>query len=61
LCNQQEPSVQLTATPQGGVFSGDAVTTEGLFSPEEAPLGWNIITYTYIMNMKKNNNRMQLN
>ena len=48
LCNQQEPPVQLTATPQGGVFSGDAVTTEGLFSPEEAPLGWNIITYTYI-------------
>ena len=47
LCNELEPPVQLTATPAGGVFSGNNITPEGLFSPEEAPLGWNIITYTY--------------
>jgi len=47
LCNEQEPPVQLTATPAGGTFSGNNITTEGVFSPEEAPLGWNIITYTY--------------
>jgi hypothetical protein len=47
LCNEEEPPVQLTAEPQGGVYSGNAVTEDGLFSPEEAPLGWNVITYTY--------------
>ena len=47
LCNQQEPPVQLTATPTGGIFNGDAVTPDGLFRPEEAPFGWNIIYYTY--------------
>ena len=47
LCHEQEPPVQLTASPEGGVFSGDAVTPDGIFSPEEAPLGWNVITYTY--------------
>ncbi len=47
LCNQMEPPVQLTAEPTGGVYSGNAVTEDGVFSPEEAPLGWNVITYTY--------------
>lgn len=47
LCHSQEPPVQLTATPDGGVYSGEAVTVDGVFSPEEAPLGWNVITYTY--------------
>lgn len=47
LCNQMEPPVQLTAEPAGGVYSGNSVTADGLFSPEEAPLGWNVITYTY--------------
>ncbi|NOX86145.1 MAG: PKD domain-containing protein [Chlorobi bacterium] len=47
LCNQQEPPVQLTADPEGGIYSGNAVTSDGVFSPEEAPLGWNVITYTY--------------
>jgi PKD repeat protein len=47
LCHMQEPPVQLTATPEGGTYSGDAVTPDGIFSPEEAPLGWNVITYTY--------------
>ncbi len=47
LCNQMEPPVQLTADPEGGVYSGNAVTSDGVFSPEEAPLGWNVITYTY--------------
>lgn len=47
LCNQQEPPVQLTATPEGGTYSGDGVSEDGLFSPETATLGWNVITYTY--------------
>ncbi|RLD88898.1 MAG: hypothetical protein DRJ02_02880 [Bacteroidetes bacterium] len=47
LCHEQEPPVQLTASPAGGVFSGNNVTSGGLFSPEDAPLGWNVITYTY--------------
>ncbi len=48
LCNQLEPPVQLTAVPEGGTYSGNAVTTGGLFSPEEAEPGWNVITYTYM-------------
>jgi PKD repeat protein len=47
LCHEQEPPVQLTASPSGGTFSGNNVTSGGLFSPEDAPLGWNVITYTY--------------
>ncbi len=47
LCNQEEPPVQLTANPNGGIYSGDNVTEEGVFSPEEASLGWHVITYTY--------------
>ncbi len=47
LCHYQEPPVQLTASPAGGTFSGNAVTPDGVFSPEIAPLGWNVITYTY--------------
>jgi len=47
LCNQQEPPVQLTAEPEGGVYSGSNVTEDGIFTPETAPLGWNVITYTY--------------
>jgi PKD repeat protein len=46
LCNQQEPPVQLTAEPEGGTYSGN-VTEDGIFTPETAPLGWNVITYTY--------------
>jgi len=47
LCNEQEPPIQLTATPEGGIYSGNSITTEGIFTSEEAPLGWNVITYTY--------------
>ena len=47
LCNQLEPPVQLTATPEGGVYSGSNVTPDGIFTPETAPLGWNLITYAY--------------
>jgi len=47
LCNLEEPPVQLEATPPGGLFSGGSVTPEGIFSPEEADLGWNVIIYTY--------------
>jgi len=47
LCNELEPPVQLTVIPEGGIYSGNNVTDEGVFSPEEAPMGWNVITYTY--------------
>ena len=47
LCNQEEPPVQLTASPEGGTYSGNNVTPNGIFSSEEAPLGWNVITYIY--------------
>jgi len=47
LCNQLEPPIQLTAEPEGGVYSGSNVTENGIFTPETAPLGWNIITYTF--------------
>jgi len=47
LCHVQEPPVQLTATPEGGTYSGNAVTSDGVFAPENAPLGWNTITYSY--------------
>jgi hypothetical protein len=47
LCNQEEPPVQLTAIPEGGIYSGDIVTSNGLFSPEEASIGWHVITYSY--------------
>ena len=47
LCNEEEPPVQLTAIPEGGTFDGNGVTPDGVFSPEGAQLGWNVITYTY--------------
>ena len=47
LCNQLEPPVQLTAEPEGGFFNGN-ITEDGVFSPETAPLGWNVISYSYV-------------
>ena len=47
LCHENEPPVQLTAIPTGGIYSGQGITTDGLFDPEIAPLGWNVITYTF--------------
>ena len=47
LCHYSESPVQLTADPPGGIYSGAGVTMNGLFDPEIAPLGWNVITYTY--------------
>ncbi|HSG67216.1 MAG TPA: PKD domain-containing protein [Bacteroidales bacterium] len=47
LCNQNVSPVLLTAAPEGGVFSGASVTASGWFDPENAPLGYNVITYTY--------------
>jgi PKD repeat protein len=47
LCNQEEPPVQLSASPTGGIYSGNQVTSGGLFSPEEATIGWHVITYNY--------------
>ncbi len=46
LCNKLEPPVQLTASPEGGTYIGN-VTEDGIFDPETAPLGWNVITYEY--------------
>jgi PKD repeat protein/photosystem II stability/assembly factor-like uncharacterized protein len=48
VCNEQEPPIQLTALPEDGTFFGTAVTPEGIFSPEVAPLGWNVISYVYV-------------
>lgn len=48
VCNEQEPPIQLTAFPDGGTFSGDYVSPSGIFFPESAELGWNVITYSYI-------------
>ena len=47
LCNQNVPPVQLTAMPEGGIYSGTGVTPDGIFYPETADIGWNVITYTY--------------
>lgn len=47
LCNEDEPPVQLYAEPEGGFFTGNSVTPEGVFTPEEASLGWNILTYIF--------------
>lgn len=47
VCNEQEPPIQLIATPIGGEFSGDNVSSSGIFTPEGAELGWNIISYSY--------------
>ena len=47
LCNVNVPPVQLTATPEGGTYSGTGVTPDGIFYSETADIGWNVITYTY--------------
>jgi PKD repeat protein len=47
LCHELEPPVQLYAVPEGGVYSGEFVTEQGVFSPEDATLGWHVITYFY--------------
>ena len=47
LCNQSEPPVQLVSYPDGGIYIGDFVTSTGVFYPESATIGWNVITYEY--------------
>jgi hypothetical protein len=47
LCNVGTPPVQLTAEPEGGTYDGSGVTITGVFTPETADIGWNVITYTY--------------
>ncbi|NQT77088.1 MAG: T9SS type A sorting domain-containing protein [Bacteroidetes bacterium] len=47
LCNVGVPPVQLTALPEGGIYSGTGVSATGLFITSIAELGWNVITYTY--------------
>lgn len=46
VCITADP-VQLTASPAGGVFSGNGVVGD-MFYPSEAGLGTTAITYTYI-------------
>ncbi len=45
LCVSDAP-VQLTASPAGGTWSGQGVSTTGLFNPATAGVGTDIITYT---------------
>jgi hypothetical protein len=33
--------------PEGGVYTGPNVSEDGIFTPEEATVGYNVITYTY--------------
>lgn len=40
------PAVMLTATPNGGTFSGNGVSGN-IFDPASANMGWNTITYAY--------------
>ncbi len=47
VCNEDEPPIQLIAEPLGGIFSGDHVSSSGVFTPENAEVGWNVIAYTY--------------
>lgn len=46
----EDESIQLTATPAGGVFSGNGVTATGLFDPasDSTNLGSNVIRYEFI-------------
>ncbi|MEN0005572.1 MAG: PKD domain-containing protein [Bacteroidota bacterium] len=44
ICTNEE-TVPLTATPGGGTWSGDGVTSDGIFDPSEAAIGENILTY----------------
>jgi len=50
LCNVGVPPVQLTAQPEGGIYSGNGVSPDGLFDPQTASIGWNVITYTFTDN-----------
>lgn len=45
---QNEPSLALSATYPSGIWSGDAVTSTGLFDPSLASIGSNEISFTTI-------------
>ena len=42
---ETDPAVQLTASPSGGYFLGNGVTSSGLFTPGTAGIGKHTITY----------------
>ncbi|MBL0308148.1 MAG: hypothetical protein IPP77_00140 [Bacteroidetes bacterium] len=44
---KSESDVTLTGTPVGGTFSGTGVSSTGLFTPANAVVGNNVITYTF--------------
>jgi len=57
ICNTDDP-IQLTASPEGGRYSGNATTQVGLFTPADAEIGWNMIIYTYVDSNSCDNSAM---
>ncbi len=47
ICNS-EIAIQLTATPPGGVWTGVFVTPDGFIFPQNMPIGFTQVTYTYM-------------
>lgn len=48
--NANVSSVSLTGTPTGGTWSGNSVTSGGVFSPSSAGIGTFTLTYTFSQN-----------
>ncbi len=46
ICAYANP-VQLTASPSGGIWSGNGVNANGLFSPAPQYIGQNVLVYAY--------------
>jgi len=46
LCSNAS-AVTLTATPQGGTFTGAGVSASGVFDPSSVSTGPNVVTYSY--------------
>ena len=46
LCFQSAGPMILSGSPQGGIFSGDAMT-DNIFNPQMAEIGMNYVSYTY--------------
>lgn len=44
LCTASDP-VQLTAVPEGGVWSGPSISSNGRFNPQQAGVGTHTLTY----------------
>lgn len=46
MCNSQQQFTLSGGMPQGGMYSGQGVSSN-IFNPGMANIGWNLITYTY--------------